>query len=309
MQDFLLDTVENVTLAKKSCETFINICAQNFYSEMEKISVDKYKLIKEDFYREIFWADDVVTQLDCWIAFYFQHGRFPGSQKVIAIPQVKMPPFLKSDIPISPIDLYKTFTGTNAKALVSIQGLAALNIHLGGNKFTSQNAMYEYLKNLTFQALSQENDKVFMSFEDCGLLVNDLLESIIKKENKQIEKSSIIGTKLKKKLETDFKAESSPEIKIQNGEEIGEGSIEPVESSTPLKTEEIENIYNQEKEDFLKTKITINKTDLETVVEVAENSNKAAIDEIVIPTPGLIVHDAVNIDSQLDFEKNDLDNF
>ena len=38
-----------------------------------------------------------------------------------------------------------------------------------------------------------------------------------------------------------------------------------------------------------------------------ENSNKAAIDEIVNPTPGLIVHDTVNVDSQLDFEKNDLD--
>ena len=141
-----------------------------------------------------------------------------------------------------------------------------------------------------------------MSLEDCGLLANDLLESIIKKENQQIQKSSIIGTKLKKKLETDFKAESSPEIKIQNGEEIGEGLIEPVESSTPLKTEEIENIYNQEKEDFLKTKI-INKTDLETAVEMAENSNKAAIDEIVNTTPSLIVHDTVNVDSQFDLKK------
>ena len=274
---------------------------------MEKILVHKNDMIKEDFYRETFWADDVVTQLDCWIAFYFQQGRFPGSQKLIATPQVKTSPFLESDIPISPTDLYKKFAGTNAKALVSIQGLAPLNIHLRGNKFPSQNAKYEYLKNLTFQALSQENDKFFMSFEDCGLLVNDLLKSIMKKENKQVEKSSIIGTKLKKKLETDFKAESSPEIKIQNGEEIGERLIKPVESSTPLKTEEIEIIYNQEKENVLKTKITINKTDLETAIEMAENSNKAAVDEIVNSTPGLIVRDAVNVDSQLNFEKNDSD--
>ena len=136
--------------------------------------------------------------------FYFQHRRFPGSQKFIAIPQVKTPPFLKSDIPISPIDLYKKFAGTDAKALVSVHGLAALNIHLGENKFTSENAMYEYLKKLTFQVLSQENDKVFMSFEDCGLLLNDVLESVIKKENKQIEKSSIIGTKLRKKTRHRF---------------------------------------------------------------------------------------------------------
>ena len=43
--------------------------------------------------------------------------------------------------------------------------------------------MYEYLENLTFQALSQENDTVYMSFSVVGLLVNDLLECLVKKEN------------------------------------------------------------------------------------------------------------------------------
>ena len=43
--------------------------------------------------------------------------------------------------------------------------------------------MYEYLENLTFQALSQENDKVYMSFSEVGLLINDLLECLVKKEN------------------------------------------------------------------------------------------------------------------------------
>ena len=158
--------------------------------------------------------------------------------------------------------------------------------------------MYEYLNNLTFQALSQENDKVYMSFKGIGLLVNDLLECFDKKENEQIEKSSVLSRQLRERLETDFKVELSPELKIQWGE-----LIEPVQSSTPLKTEEIENIYNQEKEDLLKTAITINKTDLETSVENAENSNKAVINEIINPTPGLIVDDTVNVDSQLDFEK------
>ena len=94
----------------------------------------------------------------------FIFSRFPGSQKLIAVPQVKTPPILKTDIPISPIDLFKKLAGRDAKALVPIQGLAALNIHFGGNKFTSQQAIYEYLKNLNFQALRQENDKVYMSF-------------------------------------------------------------------------------------------------------------------------------------------------
>ena len=79
-----------------------------------------------------------------------------------------------------------------------------------------------------------------------------------------------------------------------------------VESSAPSKTEKIEDICNQEKEDFLKVLTTINKTDLETAVEMAENNSKAVIDEIISPTLGLIVHDTLNVDSQLDFQKNDL---
>ena len=183
---------------------------------MEKMSFDEYDIIKQDFYRENFGADHVVMELDCWISFYFKHGRFPGSQNLIAIPQVKALP-LKTDIPISSIDCFKKFAGTDAKALVSIQGLAELNIHFGGNKFTSQQAMYEYLENLTFQALSQENDKVYMCFSEVGLLVNDLLECLVKKESEQIEKSSILGRKLRKKLETDFKAELFPELKKKKG--------------------------------------------------------------------------------------------
>ena len=110
--------------------------------------------------------------------------------------------------------------------------------------------MYDFLNNLTFQALSQENDKVYMSFEGIGLLVNDLLECFVKKENEQIENSSVLSRQLREKLEADFKVELFPEWKIQRGEEIEPEVIEPVQSSTPLKTEEIENIYNQEKEDF-----------------------------------------------------------
>ena len=213
---------------------------------MEKVSCDEYNEIKDDFYPENLWAKNVVTELNCWVAFYFKHGRFPGSQKLISIPQVKAPHFLKTDIPISPIDLYKNFVETDAKVLTSIQALAALNIYFGGNKNTSQQVMSEYLKNVTFQALSQENDNVYMSFEEIGLLVNDLLECFVKKENEQIDKSSILGKQIRKKLGADFKVELSPELEIQRGEEEIEPEInDPIEFSTPLKTEQIEEIYNK----------------------------------------------------------------
>ena len=132
-------------------------------------------------------------------------------------------------MPISPVDLYKKFAGKDAKALVSVHALAALNIHFGGNKYTSQAALGEYLNNLTYQALSQENDKIFMSFSKLGLLVNDLLEQLVLKETTQIEKPSAISEEIRNQLKTDFKLNLSPEIKIQRREEEIETERETIQ--------------------------------------------------------------------------------
>ena len=212
-------------------------------------------------------------------------------------------------MPISPVDLYKTFTRIDAKGLVSIHALAALNIQFGGNKYISQSALSEYLKNLTYQALSQENDKIFMSFGDIGLLVNDLLEQFVLKENAEIEKASGISKEIKNQLKTNFQLNLSPEMKIQKGEEEEEIETKPKpnEFSNPLKKEEIEEIYNEQKKNFLKTALKINQTDLETATDMADADSEALIDEIINPNPCFVVDDKLNVDTQLDFQNSDLD--
>ena len=74
---------------------------------MEQVSKDEKDEITDDFLRQNFWWEDDHLQLDGWIAFYFKFGRFPGSQKLISIPKINLPRFLKTDMPISPVDLYK----------------------------------------------------------------------------------------------------------------------------------------------------------------------------------------------------------
>ena len=81
----------------------------------------------------------------------------------------------------------------------------------------------------------------------------------------------------------------------------------PFSSSTPLKTDEIIKIYDEEKEKYLQTAITINETDLEAAVENAEKSNKEVIDDIISPTPGLIVDKTLNLDKQFEYTSNDLE--
>ena len=110
---------------------------------MNKLSVDECDQKKDDFLRENFWWESVVPELDIWVPFYFGHARFPGSQKLILISKVSLPFFLKTDMAISPVDLYKKFAGADAKGLVSIHALAALNIHFGGNKYISQSPLNE----------------------------------------------------------------------------------------------------------------------------------------------------------------------
>ena len=107
-------------------------------------------------------------------------------------------------MPISSVDLYKKFAGTDAKLLVSIHALAALNMHFGGNKYISQTAIGEYLQNLTYQVLSQESDKIFMSVDNIGLLVYDLLEQFVPKENNEINKASVMSEKVNNKIKTNF---------------------------------------------------------------------------------------------------------
>ena len=148
-----------------------------------------------------------------------------------------------------------------------------------------------------------------MSFDDIGLLVNDLLEQFVLKENTEIEKASAISKKNKNQLKTNFQLNLSPEMKIQKGEEEEEIETEPkpTEFLTPLKKEEIEEIYNEQKENFLKTALGINQTDLETATDMADAEIESLIDEIINPASGFVVDDALNVNTQLDFQNSNLE--
>ena len=116
------------------------------------------------------------------------------------LPQADIPNFVKAERPLSPIDLYQKFKATDAKALASIQVIAALNIHLGGDRDISKKALTEFLPNLTFQALSKENDDILLSFEHVGNLFLDIFESLAKTNQQLVDDSKILGENLKEGL-------------------------------------------------------------------------------------------------------------
>ena len=116
---------------------------------IRKILVDEQNRIKEDLLSENYWREHALTDLDSWITSYYHFGRFPGSDNFTNVPHVNSPSYLKTKMPLSPLHLFKRFRQTDANGLVSLHGLAALNIYFGGNQEASQIAMSEFFKNLT----------------------------------------------------------------------------------------------------------------------------------------------------------------
>ena len=74
-----------------------------------------------------------------------------------------------------------------------------------------------------------------MSFSELGMLVNDLLEQFVLRENAEIVKSSAISEEIRNQLKTNFKLNLSPGMKIQRGEGETETELKLIEFSTPLK--------------------------------------------------------------------------
>ena len=96
-------------------------------------------------------------------------------------------------------------------------------------------------------------------------------------------------------------------MKIQKGEEDKEIETKPkpIDASTTLKR--LGEFYEIEKETFLKTALTINQTDLETATDAADADSEGLFEEIINPTPGYVIDDKVNVDTQFDFQNRDLD--
>ena len=104
---------------------------------------------------------------------------------------------------------------------------------------------------------------------------------------------NILSQKINEKLDIRFEEVESPAMQIQLGTE--ESKIEhkpkPVEFSTPLEIEEINEFYDRQKNEFLKTQMKINQINLESTAEVADSENEMLFDEIINPTPDQIVDD------------------
>ena len=71
-----------------------------------------------------------------------------------------------------------------------------------------------------------------------------------------------------------------------------------------LSEKQIKETYDNAKEDYLKTAIKINKTDLDAAVENADEKNEKIISDVIDPTSGLFVNDQLNLEDHFKYKSN-----
>ena len=132
--------------------------------------------------------------------FYYETGRFPGRNSLVHVSMANMPIFVNSRDWISPRSLYETYVGRDMQGLTSVQFLAAFNRFLGGDKEISRNAMSELFHNLSWQALTNENNSIKIEFSALTELVKRINLLFQKKKYKSKRKSALINSQIQNKI-------------------------------------------------------------------------------------------------------------
>ena len=100
------------------------------------------------------------------------------------LPQINLPSTVDQlSVEVSPVQLYEKLKKSDSKKLVSFQAIVALFLYYWGEKKIAKKAMEEWKENLTFQALSKENDNVVMNFDYLTDIVLYFLKAFLIRES------------------------------------------------------------------------------------------------------------------------------
>ena len=87
--------------------------------------------------------------------------------------------------------------------------------------------------NLTYQALSQENDEIFLSFDQATNLAHSIVNALVDMTREENRSMPEISDQINDKLDINFEAVESPAMQVQLGEEPKMSEeVQPIQTST-----------------------------------------------------------------------------
>ena len=212
--NLIKNSIENITICKQTYLNFYNQISQYLTNTIRNLPVDERNEIDCDLQKHNYFINLGETNdfsdhniIDIFCNFFQQHGRFPGSQDLIVVPKPEIPYFIKANKVISTNQLYEKISSTDARALVSIQALAALNMYYGGSAEISRQALTEFLHNMSHQALNmshqalnKDNYNIFIQFDRTAELITELIFVLLDRNNKSLSIASVINDNVNNKI-------------------------------------------------------------------------------------------------------------
>ena len=193
--NILNNTRTNFEITKNLYNELLTSVGINLHEYFINLDITEKQKIDTDLINNNNWTWDphevhIQTQiLGTYRDFLSDTGRFPGRNTLIHVPKADMPSFINSNDWILPRSLYETYSGRDMQGLTGVQFLAAFNRFSGGDREVSRNAMSEFFHNLSWQALTNDNDSVKIKFEAITELVksiNSLLQQRIYESKKEL---------------------------------------------------------------------------------------------------------------------------
>ena len=123
-------------------DIYVNV-GSVFQKYLQNASDNLIQKAQDDIRLNLFLNTDLKNEqnlnkiLKIFDSFFKKFGRFPAINELRIVPTVDMPKFVNWNV-ISPSKLYEEFNSENGRGLVCVYFLAALNIHLGGEKIISK---------------------------------------------------------------------------------------------------------------------------------------------------------------------------
>ena len=201
--------------------------------------------------------------------FFYEQVRFPGNNALAPIPRAKIPSFIESRGVLLPLALYDTYVGRDMKGIVSVQFLAALNVFLGGDSELSVDVMSELFHNLSWQALTIDNDRYQIQFDTISMLtqsINQRLQRLVMEHRRQAKNlnDQIISQLMSKEVvEDEFEIENIEQNIVKDDDKTEYGAPSP--PPFPRTEQQIDDDRRTETFENIKTELAKNQRDFEII--------------------------------------------
>ena len=302
--NILSNTRANFEIVKNLYNELFNSVGINLHEYFKNLGIIEKQKIDTDLTNNNFFIwnpqESLIQQriLTTYRDFYYKTGRFPGRNTLIPIPRAPIPSFIDTNDVLCPRDLYESYVDRDMRGLVSLQFLAAFNRFLGGESSLSRSAMGEFLHNLSWQALTNDNDSIQIKIEARTELIKNInyliQKEIYKNKIKTIEINQNMGGQLNNKvIEThkDVIQEIEDEIvrDIINNDDT---DYKPINVPPTVKIEdEIDQNNILWNENFLKTELAKRERDIQIIDEINSKYQTDLIRKAIDPSDGQLTNE------------------